>query len=110
MNNDANTAPAATIHAAAGVSLRVSITAATSEEIRALAAQLPKSIRLQVQGNWAGLYVQLWADESNGGKNESGLRRVRSLRKNLAKLGITLEVTRPYDNAMTATELEALVG
>lgn len=100
----------ATIHGAVGVSVRVDITTVNTEAATELRAALPKSLRLTGSGNWIGFYVGLYATGANDGKNETGIRRIRSLLKHLDKHGIALTFPEPRGNAITATELAEMIG
>lgn len=84
-------------------------------------AKLPKMVRLSAQG-WA--YIQFRTNGVNGGVNETGAKRVRSLLKAADKNGIGIVFAQPaytldelnaptWDLGMgyaTRGEVEALIG
>lgn len=84
----------------------------TRAEADAIAAQLPKSLRVRAMGysnspTYHG-YIQFRADletnNVNGGVNETGLKRYRSLRKHLARLGHATTWVATYANSYDTEE------
>lgn len=82
----------------------------TADEARAVRDLFPRSLRVNggpltsyadsghsIERGWVELTVKLRADGANGGVNESGIRRYRSMRKHLERLGAHVE----YRNTTT---------
>jgi hypothetical protein len=93
---------------------------ATVEDAQALAAQFPKSAKVSavsLGGDPAHLgiiqfHVNLAPNGNNGGINETGLRRYRTLMRAAAKAGITVEWTaaQAVNSFATQAEFEAAVA
>lgn len=75
-----------------------------------LAASLPKSVRPrsgQVSkmdrtfGGYFYVEADIQANETNGGANEAGIKRLNNAIKRLAAQGHTIEFTTPYTNSLT---------
>ncbi len=93
-----------------------------SDEPRAIAAAIaaafPKSLRLRACSlssqdgyrPYINFHVRLSADGVNGGFNETGVKRYRSFRKQIEKLGHTAEWTMSYRNSLTEQDLEDLLA
>lgn len=105
--------------ALAGAAQGVKVSARMSaEEASEIAAQLPKSLRIRVNRVVGEEYVvigfdaQLTANDSNGGANEAGIKRYRSLRKHLDRLGYTVEFkrTRAINSYATEQAFEQAIG
>lgn len=92
---------------------------ATVEEAREIAAQFTKSTLIRGTGcttvdnttvGHLSVRVDLRPNGSNGGYNESGVKRYRSVIKQIAKLGHTTEWAMVYSNSLTEADLEALLA
>lgn len=99
--------------------IEVSSIVATADVARDLAAQFPKSVKLRGGGisgcsegsGYISLLVDLRPNGSNGGINETGLRRYRSFRKTCAKLGLeTAWGSRSRNSYPTEAALEAALA
>jgi hypothetical protein len=99
MNNAAATLTIETTVYGATVSARF----ATPADAMAFAGQFPKSTKLVSTVNGHSVvvpggadtgivkvFVKLAADGTNGGQNEAGLRRLATIRRTAARLGVTV--------------------
>ena len=107
--------PATPAHLAATVEL------ATEADAVAFVAQFPKSLGLRattltryeggrsIVTGYVTFQAKLLADGTNGGRNESGVRRYRSLRKHAQRLGVAVEwkASRSVNVYQTEEEFEA---
>ncbi len=94
--------------------LNVCATVETVELAREIAASLPKSIKIQAnvlndreageKYGYLTLSIALKANGVNGGRNEAGIKRYRSLRKALAKHGHEITWVTPYRNSYPTEE------
>lgn len=101
----------ATDYAASNAETRAAGKAAAAE----IVAQFPKSVGLvattctrhegtaEVCG-YVSMSAKLATDGVNGGKNETGIKRYRSLRKHLARLGHTVEYRADASNSYRTLE------
>lgn len=99
------------------VSLRAEVE--TLEKAREIAAQFPQSVKLRPttldkrNGMTVGyLYFNatLLANGVNGGRNEAGIKRYRSLRKAIARLGYaTTYATTATNSYTTEADFEAAI-
>lgn len=100
------------------------------EGSREFAAQFPKSLRVmgtalstqynyldpacqntgRVTVGYVKFQAKLYEDGVNGGKNETGIKRLKSFVKHCARLGIELQFTMPYTNSRTEDEYNELLA
>jgi hypothetical protein len=118
--------------------VRASAELDTVEQARQIAAAFPKSAGLKpttlstyvkdeygepvpdpiagrryqhITKGYIGFYVKLDADNANKGRNEAGIKRLRSLLRNIERLGHTYRYDADaYTNGMTADEFGELVA
>lgn len=94
----------------------------TKEEAEAFAANFPKSTRLVVRmcthyeggrvtrTTWGfDATVKLLANGVNGGRNEAGIKRIRTLLKNAEAKGVNVEWGMGYGNSMAEADFRRLV-
>lgn len=100
-------------------SIKVTCTVPTEEEAQVLVRQFSKAAKVRATQFLAGHgrvygYVmfdaRLMADGVNGGRNETGIRRYRSVRKTLAILDAKVEWTMNYTNSLTEEVVQVLLG
>ena len=95
------------------------------ELAKEIAAMFPKSVKMYATklatytpGDYSDRFTvglvnmeaTLVANGVNGGKNEAGIKRVRSFMKNAEKLGFKTEYKMPYTNSLTEAEFRALIA
>lgn len=82
--------------------VQVNIRTATVEEAREIATKFPKTAKFYagdvshgggVETGLVRASITLQSNDVNGGANETGMKRLRSIRKNAEKLGFTEEIT-----------------
>jgi hypothetical protein len=104
----------------------------TPEEAREIAASFPKSAKVHGQTlhtyvadenghaildsegchqtlyhGWVSFHAKIKADDVNGGRNETGIRRYRSFSKAAEKLGFAVEYdANAFGNSLSVEELE----
>lgn len=112
--------------AMAGTIQRVEVTSDYTTEAEALAilADFPKSAGLKIHrigGDadcWTSedkrwkvyMIAQLCSNGANGGVNETGLKRVKTIRRVAAAKGYTVAWPKKYANAVTEAEFDAAPG
>lgn len=103
-----------------GALSRIEAGAATStfEEAQRVAATFPKSVKLvsthlsgdpDGQSGYVSFNASFVANGTNGGVNETGLRRYRTFRRFAASLGHEVLWTATFGNAVTEAEFERIV-
>jgi hypothetical protein len=118
--------------------IRVSAETDTVEEARELAAQFPKSAKVKattlstyvqdadrnpvpdpvtgrryqhITKGYVAFYAKLEADNTNGGRNEAGIRRYRSFARAAARLGHSVRYdVKGYTNSLTADQFAEAVA
>ena len=89
----------------------------TLEDAQAIAAMFPKSAKVRAttlsydHGKIIGtvhFHAKLLATGVTGERNEAGIRRWHSFKRNAERMGYTLEHTTPYSNSMPYDEAAAL--
>jgi hypothetical protein len=94
--------------------------AADRAAAEAFVARFPKAAKLrgvafhgEVQG-WVSVNINLAPNGSNGGRNETGIRRYRTIQRAAAKLGVALvwhgDDIRTINAYRTADEFEAAIA
>jgi hypothetical protein len=109
----------------------------TPEEAREIAARFPKSTKVRgqtlhtyihdedgqpvpgangdtyqtVYHGWVSFHAKIKADDVNGGRNETGIRRYRSFSKAAEKLGFIVEYDpKAFGNSLTTEQLEETIS
>lgn len=110
------------------LTLRASAIVDTLEEAQAIKTTFPKSckVRAMTLGTFEGtpgtdsyrriekavvdFHVKLGADLVNGGYNETGIRRYRTLRKTIAAQGHSATWTKTFENSLSEQGLEQAIA
>lgn len=91
---------------------------ATADDAKAFAALLPKSCKVRGGGiscrsgmyGYVSFHVGLLKTGTTGERNETGVKRYRTLRRALDELGVNVEWAMPFTNALTEEEAELLLA
>lgn len=94
--------------------ITISMRVETKEAAQAIAAQFPKSVKaIATTINIIGgtdrqgcidIEARIGANGVNGGKNETGIKRIKSALKTITALGYEFEYTMPWTNSLTEAE------